>query len=354
LANHLFENGFGLLFGAYYFQDEKLYATEKKIIIAELNEQLLPDGAHYELAPMYHHIMLHRILDAYNLVINNEWKKQELAKELKQSAEKMLGWLEAITFSTGDMPMINDSAPGIAPNIESLKGYAKDLGIKPASVKLYASGYRKWNINEIECILDVGQIAPSYQPGHSHADSLQFLLNYNGSPIVVDTGISTYEKNERRHLERSTSSHNTVTVNDENSSEVWSGFRVGRRAKVTIHEETEDLLIASHNGYRHLDATHIRTFSRASSLTIKDEVKSNASRKQYKGHIHFHPSVQLVQSENTLVINNELVFSFDQATAIELADYQLADGYNQLVNAKKVMYEFDKTVSLTISKLDPS
>ena len=61
MGNHLLENGFSLLFGSYYFRDEKLYSKAKEIIKTELREQILDDGAHFELSPMYHSIILHRI-----------------------------------------------------------------------------------------------------------------------------------------------------------------------------------------------------------------------------------------------------------------------------------------------------
>ena len=36
-----------------------------------LQEQVLGDGEHFERSPMYHCIMLYRVLDCYNLVRNN-------------------------------------------------------------------------------------------------------------------------------------------------------------------------------------------------------------------------------------------------------------------------------------------
>jgi hypothetical protein len=51
LANHLLEDGFSLLFGGLYFSDEKLYNKGKEIIQTELEEQILEDGAHFELSP---------------------------------------------------------------------------------------------------------------------------------------------------------------------------------------------------------------------------------------------------------------------------------------------------------------
>ena len=79
LGNHLLENAFSLLFGAYYFQDEKLYNKSKDLLISELNEQVLKDGAHFELSPMYHQIILLRLLDSIQLIkLNSEWKKDDL------------------------------------------------------------------------------------------------------------------------------------------------------------------------------------------------------------------------------------------------------------------------------------
>ena len=110
LANHLLENGFSLLFGAYYFQDEELYKKAGKILRSELREQILADGAHYELSPMYHQIILHRVLDCINLVKNNNWKEKELLPLLLEKGELMLGWLEKITFRNGEIPKLNDSS----------------------------------------------------------------------------------------------------------------------------------------------------------------------------------------------------------------------------------------------------
>lgn len=77
LGNHLLENGFSLLLGAYYFEDEILYKKAKEILEEELEEQILKDGGHFELSPMYHQIMLFRVLDCINLVQNNNYKNKE-------------------------------------------------------------------------------------------------------------------------------------------------------------------------------------------------------------------------------------------------------------------------------------
>lgn len=351
LANHLIENAFSLLFGAYYFKNEKLYNKANNLLIVELEEQILEDGAHYELSPMYHCIMLHRILDCYNLVSNNDWKDNELAKLLSNKASLMLGWLEEILID-GKMPMLNDSTTDIAPTPASLFEYAENLNIAITPIVLKESGYRKLKTNKLEVLFDVGQIAPSYQPGHSHADSLQILLYSEGIPLIVDTGISTYEKNERRQLERSTVSHNTVTVNKLNSSQVWSGFRVAKRAFVKLIKDEHETIIASHNGYRNLSITcqrEVQAFK--DSFVIKDTIIGETHDALIQGHLHLHPDVIFNLEDNVLTLNSTVQLEFPQNTTIEIEDYFYCQGFNHLIPSKKLIYTFNKETTFTIKHL---
>ena len=68
MGNHLLENGFSLLFGGVYFGDARFCRKAEEILREELAEQILPDGGHYERSPMYHQIILGRVLDCINLL----------------------------------------------------------------------------------------------------------------------------------------------------------------------------------------------------------------------------------------------------------------------------------------------
>ena len=85
---------------------------------------------------------------------------------------------------------------------------------------------------DLKVMYDAGNIGPSYQPGHSHAQSLSFELSYKGKKVFVNSGISEYENSKIRSFQRSTASHNTIEINGMNSSDVWHSFRVAKRAKV--------------------------------------------------------------------------------------------------------------------------
>ena len=287
LGNHLLENGFSLLFGAYYFQDEVLYKNAKKILEQELREQILNDGGHFELSPMYHQIMLFRLLDSINLLQNNSWKEEDLLNFLISKAQIMLGWLESISYKNGDIPLFNDSTNKIAPTTNQLFDYAKRLNIERKEVELKESGYRKISKENYECIVDAGEIGASYIPGHAHADTFNFELRINGKPFIVDMGLSTYEANNRRAIERSTLAHNTVDINSQNQSEVWGAFRVGDRANIIDIKENKSFIEATHNGYKPI--LHTRKWTFSDEVICIDDYLTN--EQNAIARLHFHPSV---------------------------------------------------------------
>ena len=71
LGNHLLEDAYALFIASIYFSDKKMYDKASCLLYKELDEQILPDGSHYEQSPMYHCILLDRLLDCYNASINS-------------------------------------------------------------------------------------------------------------------------------------------------------------------------------------------------------------------------------------------------------------------------------------------
>lgn len=347
LGNHLLENGFSLLFGSYYFRNNLFYDKAKKIIEDELKEQILFDGAHFELSPMYHQIILDRILDCIFLVKNNTWKDNlDFLSLLELKAKNMVSWLSAITFRDGTIPMVNDSTFGISPSTSSLIKYSEDLGILHQEVDLFDSGYRRFTWDSYQFFADVGQVGPSYQPGHAHADTFSFIF-HTDEPIIVDPGISTYNIGEIRELERSTKYHNTVSVDDANSSIVWAGFRVANRAKVSIEIDNNNHLKASHDGYKIKKIKHTRSFKlEASEILINDFIDKNI---RAQAHFHFHPNCKLVvEPSNNKVIVGNVSFTFKGAMTLEQKTYFYAFGYNNRVQADKISVTFKNKLATEI------
>lgn len=352
LGNHLLENGFGLLFGAFHFADKRTYQLAKKLLERELEEQVLPDGAHFELSPMYHQLMLHRVLDSFNLVKNNPGLfGPVLLPLLEKKAAGMLGWLSQMTFRDGQIPMFNDSTGGVAPTTEELTGYARSLGIATVEKPLKESGYRHYAFPTYELIVDVGHIGPDYIPGHAHSDTFNFEMHLNGKPFIVDTGISTYEKDGRRQKERSTSSHNTVQVGQHEQSEVWGGFRVGRRASPLIVEESKSSITASHDGYARFGINHTRTFQcHDSKLVIEDNFSGAGLVPSMSGtaYFHFHPSIHLSQEGDDIRSSLGLI-KLEKAHAIKIDSYEYCLGFNKTEPGQLLAVTFQKELKTTIA-----
>lgn len=339
LANHLLENAFSLFYGAYYFQNERFYQKAQQLLIAQLKEQILSDGAHYERSPMYHQVLLFRLLDTINLVKNNDWKGKELLNKLVDFAEPMLSWLNTMTFRNGEIPYVKDATKGIAPSSRELNHYASILGLQwNKSASLSDSGYRKLINDKVELLADIGEVGPSYQPGHAHADELNFVMHVNNKPFIVDVGISTYEKNLRRHLERSTISHNCISLGKSNSSEVWGGFRVAKRAKVRLLNDSATEIEAEHTGFEQKGLGVKRKFKFSqNSIGVEDILKGNTALIDATvSMLHFHPDVQLKVSGNDIFAEN-IKIKLTGFRSFALENYEFACGFNQIKTAKKLV-----------------
>lgn len=339
LGNHLLENGFSLLFGAYYFKDRILYKKGKEILLKELNEQILDDGGHFELTPMYHQIMLLRVLDSINLLKNNSWIEDNLLKFLIEKAEIMLGWLEAISYRDGDIPMFNDSTKDIAPTTIELFNYAKRLNIKRAKIELKESGYRKIAKENYELILDIGSISARYIAGHTHSDIFNFELRVNGRAFIVDSGITTYEVSKRRDIERSTKAHNTVEVNNRNQIEVWGGFRVGNRASVFNIIERDNYIEATHNGYG--DILHTRRWSFFEDRVVIEDRLNRGTHAIFRLHFDNLISKDYIK-EHIKLDSNRLKFS----------KYYLSEGFNRKIKSNSIYISFIKDIKTVILTTD--
>lgn len=348
LGNHILENAFSLLYASFYFEDNNFFLTASKILNEELAEQILEDGAHFELSPMYHQILLFRLLDCINLVKNNPWKNDGLLDLLESTAGRMTGWLKAVTFKNGDIPMVNDSVFGIAPSTSSLLEYASRLGIHTDKIALSDSGYRMVHEDKYELFLDVGNIGPDYILGHAHSDTFNFVLYAKGKPVIVDLGTSTYDACARRQHERSTVSHNTVQINDLEQSEVWSAFRVGKRAKVMELHETDTSVEAMHNGYSKGGVIHRRKWNWSDKkIIIEDKLTAKKSEILSHARIHFHPDVDFMFEENHIDLRG-LTIEFEGKFKLGQFDYEFASGFNRCIKAKGLLIIFSKSLKTRI------
>ncbi|MFN3310272.1 MAG: heparinase II/III family protein [Thermomonas sp.] len=302
LGNHLWANAKALVFaGACFAGDEaaRWRCEGLRLLRRELREQVLADGGHFERSPMYHAILTEDLLDLVQLAQLTGALDPE-ASPWRETAARMLDWATVMAHPEGEVAFFNDAAFGIAPPLPALRAYAAGLGLVPPPLPssglhlLQASGYVRMQVGPALLLADVAPVGPDYLPGHAHADTLSFELSLQGRRVLVNGGTSTYENDAERLRQRGTAAHNTVVVDGQDSSEVWSAFRVARRARV--HEvnarQQEGVLSLSawHDGYlrlpgrvRHRREWHLQ----ARSLQVVDVLEGHF--REAEAHFLFAP-----------------------------------------------------------------
>lgn len=307
LGNHLFSNAKALVFAGCFFggpEAEKWLAHGMRILAREVPEQILPDGGQFELSPMYHALALEDMLDLVNITraaaLPPRWRAQ--ADDWEGRIEGMRRWLSAMCHPDGEISFFNDAAIGIAPSPAELELYAARLGFAPSvetvagCTRLDDSGYVRLAGPGAVALLDVARIGPDYLPGHAHADTLSFELSVAGRRAIVNSGTSVYGTGPERLRQRGTAAHNTVVVDGEDSSEVWSGFRVARRARphdLAVKNEGDGFVVTcAHDGYRRLTGrpVHRRSWRfDAGGLAVSDRIEGGY--REAEAVFHFHPDL---------------------------------------------------------------
>lgn len=353
LGNHLFANAKALIFAGLHFQGRKPQFWHQQglgLLMRELEEQFLPDGAHFELSTTYHATLTEDLLDLVNIM---QTYGRVIPDYIVRVAVRAMAWLEVMTRPDGVPPLFNDAAYGICPTFGDLKNYAVRLGIAWQPVRRLAltdlpdSGYFRYDGAAYSFFGDAGQIGPDYIPGHAHCDMFNFELFAHGRPIVVDTGTSTYDPGPRRTTERSTGSHNTVQLGTHEQSEIWGAFRVGRRARVIERRVTPAGVEATHDGFKRFGMMHRRVFGfDEDHIRLEDQLIGNTTDEAV-ARFHLHPNLEVVTERNTVQAGGVL-FSFSDANRIAISSYDYAPEFNKQVSAKCVEVHFNQRLRTDI------
>lgn len=325
LGNHYFVNLKALLFAGIIFKNRRWVNMAEKGLLCEIPEQILQDGSNFELSPMYHSLMLVDMLDMLNLSKAYPGKiAPQLRSLFKEYIPKMLLFSNSMAHPDGGVSFFNDSVDGIAPKKAKIEKYAKKLGVDISSLdrdksKLidnYISGYICAIRGDNKLIFDASPVGPDYIPGHAHADSLSFEMSIGIERVFVNSGISEYGLTKNRLYQRKTRAHNTIEVDDKDSSQVWSGFRVANRASIVeryckLSANKSIILNAGHDGYKTLfgGCFHSRKIVLTDeTMVIYDELKGTYTKA--KSRFHFHPKLSVKLENNILtVVGKEFIMT---------------------------------------------
>jgi len=313
LGNHLLKNIKALLFAGALLETPRSmrwWAKGEALLERELNEQILPDGGHFERSPMYHAQILEDLAEL-RLLCAAMGKNLACSRLLAEKIQAMAQFMKGILHPDGEIPLFNDSVLGGARPPAELLATAElhdseGLKSEPQVTLFPDTGYGVIRSSQSRgtLIFDCGPLGPDYQPGHAHCDVLSYELSLHGERVVVDTGVSTYQPGPERSYERSTAAHNTLRIDGEEQAETWSSFRVGRRPHVGQMQGGSNaafrFLSGEHDAYQRLGVVHARTVLLLPPDTwiVVDVIRGMGSH-LVESFLHFHPRVGVKECTET-------------------------------------------------------
>ena len=259
-GNHLLRDLVGLAWAGRLFggeQARRWLHTASTLVRAQIEEQVLSDGAHFERSPTYHIQVMQDVLSLALLL-----EDRAVVELLKEAWLRMAKYLNWVRHPDGLVPLLNDGGLHAACEPQRMLELAGSQGLTPDPALprggrlFHDAGLVVWHGDPWSVFFDVGPIGADHVPGHGHADTLTLECSYRGRRLFVDPGTHGYDDDDRRRYDRSTAAHNTVCLDDADSSEIWHIFRVGRRARpVEVRAAFTDRSFeasATHTGFDHL------------------------------------------------------------------------------------------------------
>lgn len=300
-GNHLLENLICLSAGEYLANTPNHGLKWFELLTRELSKQLLPCGAHYELSPSYHFILMRRLMLLQELFPNSA--------VLNLAISTMQQWLNGFQWPDGTWANFGDSYNLSVQRRESIGNITEQQNT-------LISPYQKYSTPFYSIIVKSSPPTPANQPGHSHADIGSFCLWVKGVEVITDMGVSTYENNEQRLFERGTSSHNTVCIDGKNQSDIWSSFRVGKRANsnATWLASNKLKLEISYKGLihtRHFDFDD-------QTISISDDIRGKHQSAIFRLNITDLKSFELESNNLILQTKGKVAVSFNCFTEADI------------------------------------
>ncbi|MCB1883032.1 MAG: alginate lyase family protein, partial [Geminicoccaceae bacterium] len=313
-GNHLVKNVKALLWGAAAFEGpagERWRRLGLRRLDAEIKEQILADGCHYERSPAYHCQVLADFVECRAVL-----EPGPLRDRLDAAVRRMLPAMRLLTHPDGLVAPLNDGglrmAHPPAAILDAWRALAGEAPPPPPSgpFALADAGYYGLATPDERVVVDCGPLEPAYLAGHAHGDLLAVEWSTGGRRVLVDQGTFQYVAGPGRAATRATASHNTVTLDGRDQSDFHGAFRVGRRARPLSPlfevKGSGFRFMGSHDGYDVLPGAprhHREVEASPGRLLVRDRIAGGRGQKAEARYL-LHPDCALEADGDGFLIEN--------------------------------------------------
>lgn len=303
-ANHWWENLKTLVIAAAVFGEQDVLAKILSSLEEQLDEQILPDGVHFERSLMYHKLVLEGMLRVQ--LVSNKFSIK-LPSNFKPKLKSMLDAMASLERGMGKTPFFNDAADGVAKECALLIAACERLlGMKVDETKTAFpdAGYYKLYDGDIALMVDAGEPGPTYMLGHAHCDCLSFELSYNNKPLIVNSGTYAYQSELRSYF-RSTAAHNTCILDGEEQLECWGEHRVARSiSNAGIARLEKTCIIAKCRTFKGRNYQRDLSLDKG-ILEVRDCV--NNANGSLVAFVHFSPGFSIHRRKDSILVTNNMI-----------------------------------------------
>ena len=250
--------------------------------------------------------------------------------EMKILLTKMASFLKDMTHPDGKISLFSDGGLNMAYSTdECLSVYENLVGektIQSGIISFPNAGYYGLRTRDNLILMDAAELAARNLPGHGHGDALSFEYSVKGCRVLIDPGVFEYDEGKLRSFSRSTSSHNTVTLDNKDQSEFWKSLELGEgqnyfaRRKKTSDKIT---VTASHDGYTRLKGKPIHKRSILMTkkyIKVNDFILNGDGQKATSRYL-LHPQIRVEESKNKcILIGNEFEIMVQSNHPITITD----------------------------------
>jgi uncharacterized heparinase superfamily protein len=281
-----------------------------KQLVAEIEDQILPDGGHISRNPG---ALIELLLDL--LPLRHAFAARNIAPppQLNNAIDRMMPMMRFFRHGDGNFAHFNGMGPTLPDVMATILAYDDARGAPLSNAP--HSGYQRAEAGEMLVLMDAGAPPPINVSQEAHAGALAFEMSHGLQRIVVNCGLPGTNKETWRQVARATAAHSTVVFNDTSSCRFLESGSFKRLLGTPIVSGPKDnqvsredrgdadILRAAHDGYAdRFKVLHQRALKLAHDgnrldgedlfvATDGDMIPQNISD-EFAVRFHLHPAIK--------------------------------------------------------------